>query len=956
MVESQGQGNRSPLEGSTVPAGVGKSGSTAPQGADFRSGSASRETAPFDLEPPASVEGDSRSANPNSRSDAAQPSLEARRILAGRYQILRFIGRGAMGEVYEANDIALHEHIALKIIAPEIASDQRALARFKREIQLARKVTHPNVCRIFDMGPQQDQVYQQGGSSTPELTFLTMEFLAGETLADRLCREGPMSETEALPILEQVAAGLDAAHRAGVIHRDLKCSNIMLIAAADGVRAVITDFGLARLSEPSLLLQSESISTVDEIVGTPAYMSPEQVRGENASTPSDIYEFGVVIFATVTGRLPFEGNTPRLTALKRLEADAPSPKTYVPGLDVSWERAIGRCLARDPGARFQYAVDVVRAARGELDDEDGETTAAPARQGRFLRSSSLHWAVALFCITALAAVAVVSYLPQVRNRIEAAFGLAPLPADRQLAVLPFTALNGDQATGAFAKGLAETLTARLTKLTDKHSLQVIPTRELTNNRIETVLQARQEFGINLGLEGSVQQSGSMLRVSYQLIDTKTMRQLRGDTITASVSDPFALEDAVADSVARALELELQPNERAALVAGRTTQPSAYDFFLQGRGYLQDYLKPANLESAISEFNHSLELDANYAPAYAGLGEAYWYSYENTHDLSWVKQAMEACSRALQHDERSAETHNCLGTVYQGTGRYELAVLQFERALELEPTNDDSVRGLASAYAHMNKPGEAEETYRRAIALRPQYWRGYNMIGAFYYANARPEEAAKMFRQVIALAPDNYRGYSNLGGVYLYQGRYAEARPLFERAAAIQPTADAYSNLATAYFHLRQFPEAADTFEKAVELNERSHVLWGNLADAEDRTPGRHAAAQEAYRKAIALAEQELQVNPRDTDVLGDLADYYSMLGNQQQALTYLHRALALAPEDASVKFQAAQVYVQLGDSSTAAGWLVEALKAGYSSTIVRDSPVMDNLRSDPRVQALLRPG
>jgi len=872
-------------------------------------------------------------------------------VVAKRYEIVRFLGCGAMGEVYEANDATLHLHVALKVIRPEIAADRKAIARFLREIQLARTVTHPNVCRIFDIGIQQDPIDQQDVSPTAELTFLTMEFLDGETLAQRLCRDGPMSTAEALPIIEQVAAGLDAAHHAGVVHRDLKCSNIMLIPIADGMKAVITDFGLARRSEPSVL-QPESISTVDEIVGTPAYMSPEQVRGESASVASDVYQLGIVMFAIVTGRMPFEADTPRLTALKRLESDAPSPRMYVSDLDANWERTIGRCLSRDPKSRFHCAKDVLMAVRGELDDARGDTK--PAR-GRVLSSTRLRWRLAVICLVLVAAVAAVLYLPRVRDRLEAVLGIVQLPAERQLAVLPFTALNGDQQTSAFAKGLAEILTSRLTKLTEKHALEVISARELANSRIETVRQARQEFGVNLGLEGSVQHSGSMLRVSYQLVDAKTLRQVRGDTITAPVSDPFTLQDAVADSVARALEIDLQPAERAVLTTtDRSTQPSAYDFFLQGRGYLQEYPKTGNLESAITEFNRAVESDAQYAPAYAGLGEAYWYSYEGTRDRSWVNKATEACSRALQLDERSAEAHICLGTVYQGTGKYELAALQFQRALELEPTSDEAVRGLASSYAQLNKPGEAEETYRRAIALRPQYWRGYNMLGAFYYSHARYDDAAKMFRQVIALAPDNYRGYSNLGAMYLYQGRYTDALPLFERAVAIQPTADAYSNLATTYFHLRQFPESASTFEKALKLNERSYVLWGNLADAKDRAPGRRAEAQEAYRKAIALAEQELQVNPRDTEVLGDLADYYSMLGDRGQALSYLRRALALRPEDASVKFQAAQVYAQLGDDKTAVRWLAEALEAGYSPTIVRDSPVMDNLRSDPRVQELLR--
>jgi tetratricopeptide (TPR) repeat protein len=213
----------------------------------------------------------------------------------------------------------------------------------------------------------------------------------------------------------------------------------------------------------------------------------------------------------------------------------------------------------------------------------------------------------------------------------------------------------------------------------------------------------------------------------------------------------------------------------------------------------------------------------------------------------------------------------------------------------------------------------------------------------------------MFLQMIALAPDNYRGYSNLGAVYLIEGRYSEAIPLFQQASAIQPSADAYSNLATTYFHLRQFPEAARTFAQAVQLNDRDYVMWGNLADAEIRTQDKKADAAAGFKTAISLAEQELQVNPKDTRVLGNLADYYSMVGDKVSALKYLRRALSLDPDDPAVRYNAAQVYEQLGEHDAAVQWLMKALNAGYPPTMVRDSPAMDSLRSDPRVKSLLHP-
>jgi Tol biopolymer transport system component len=284
-------------------------------------------------------------------------------IVSARYKIVRLIGRGGMGQVYEAEDLELREPVALKTLLPEIAEDNRAIERFKREI-LARKVAHPNVCRVFDLG-------YHVTSSGSKVAFLTMELLAGATLAERLKEEGRMSTAEALPIINQVAEGLAAAHQAGIIHRDFKCRNVILVPAKDAqgrVRAVITDFGLARHADPRESAGDSGPGT-GRGMGTPDYMAPEQVGGEQAGPAADIYALGVVIYEMVTGALPFEGETPLEVAVRRLKEGPIPPRSRVPELDPNWEKVILRCLERHPGLRFETALDVASALRGGCDLE-----------------------------------------------------------------------------------------------------------------------------------------------------------------------------------------------------------------------------------------------------------------------------------------------------------------------------------------------------------------------------------------------------------------------------------------------------------------------------------------------------------------------------------------------------------------------------------------------------------
>jgi len=284
-------------------------------------------------------------------------SLAAGDELGGRYCIVAPLGRGGIGEVYEAEDRELGERVAVKVVRPEVAAEERTLRRFKREIQLARRVTHPNVCRTFDLGPN----------------FLTMELLRGETLAAHLERCGRCTPEAAMPIVEGIVAGLAAAHAAGVVHRDLKTSNIFL--ESDG-RVVITDFGLARDRDCDSH-EETTLTVTGEMMGSPAYMAPEQVRGERVTPATDLYSLGVVLFEMVTGQLPFRGESAFYTALKRLQEAAPSPRALVPDLDPRWEAVILRCLARRSEERFPDAPAVLAALCGQGEGMDPTVKPSP---------------------------------------------------------------------------------------------------------------------------------------------------------------------------------------------------------------------------------------------------------------------------------------------------------------------------------------------------------------------------------------------------------------------------------------------------------------------------------------------------------------------------------------------------------------------------------------------------
>jgi len=386
-----------------------------------------------------------------------------------------------------------------------------------------------------------------------------------------------------------------------------------------------------------------------------------------------------------------------------------------------------------------------------------------------------------------------------------------------------------------------------------------------------------------------------------------------------------------------------------------TKPEAYQHYLRGLGYLQEYHKPENIQGAIGEFDFALKIDLNYARAYAGMGEAYWLGFRESNNTNdWIGKAAENCRKALALTPDIAEGHSCLGNVFNSQGKYRDAVDEFKKAVALDRSGDEPLRGVADAYEKLGDIASAESAYQQAIALRPQYWGGYNALGAFYFRQSRYPDAVRTIRRVIELAPENFQGYFNLGGVLLAQGQYSEAIAVLQRSIQIRPTLEAYSNLGGAYFALRKFADAAQMYQQGLSLDDRDSVIWGNLGDALYWTPGRRADAGSAYRNAISRATAKLQVNPRDGNLLALRATYHAMVGDRPVASSDLQRALELAPADADVRFRAALVHNHFGELEETLSALEKAVAAGYPPSAIRDTPDFDALRDNPRIQAMLK--
>jgi len=517
-------------------------------------------------------------------------------------------------------------------------------------------------------------------------------------------------------------------------------------------------------------------------------------------------------------------------------------------------------------------------------------------------------------------------------------------------VLHFRAISADVQDRAYCAGLTETVT---TKLAGLPSLEVPPASEVHQRKVDSIERARTELGANLVLEASWQHAGDDVRINLSLIETRTAKQLRTDTITGEARELFTLQDRVVSSAVEMLNVQLQPQQAEELAAHGTIVLSAYDFYVQGLGYLQRSDQPQNADNARALFERALKEEPGYALAQAGLGQSYLQKYHNTKQKPWIRSARQACEKAISLDARLAAGHICLGDVYDLTGDYKKAVAELQTAAEKEPKSDDAYRGLANVYEQSGQLLAAEQTYKKAIELRPAYWANYNHLGNLYYRGGDYQKAAAMFQRVTELTPDNRWGYTNQGAAYYNLGRLDEAAAMWQRTLEIRPDASAYSNLGVITFFTGRYAESVRSFEKATQLEPQRYSVWGNLGDAYRWTPGEKDRAKATYARAISLAERDLEVNPRDTRALGYLALYEAKSGAVEKARRSIGQALAITPGDVDLLSQAVEVYTVAGEQQKALDCLKGAVQGGYPRFELEANPELAGLRNDPRYRDIM---
>jgi tetratricopeptide (TPR) repeat protein len=839
-----------------------------------------------------------------------------------RYRIEGVLGEGGMGKVYKAYDRDLSRMVALKLVRPEYALDPNSMQRLKQELLLASKISHKNVLRIHDMG------------DVNGVKFMSMAFVDGEDLHDIIEKQGRLPLDRTLEITRQLCGALEAAHKEDVVHRDLKPRNILVDRSGT---IYVSDFGLAK----SLEADATVMTRTGQILGTPAYMSPEQVKGTNPDHRSDIYSLGLILYEMATGVLPFKAESTLQLMYQQVNERPKNPRTLNPDLPDYVARIIMKCVEKDPARRYQSAREIVH---------DLDTGRAPGHSLiiEIPKPTRRGWltvaGIALSLILVIVAITVGRHL----------HWFSPAKStttEKYLAVLPFRAPGDQEALKYEAEGVVEALSAKLFQLKTVHLASPAAVEKIDPK--DTLEKTARSLGVKLVVQGTVRGSGDRISVIVSLDDVAARKQLWTEEFSGLRQDLLTIEDQIYDKLVAALKLT-PSNEELARGAMRPTEDfEAYELYLKSRNILRGGRKDEKqIAAAIALLNQAIEKDRRFALAYAGLADASLLMYDLKKDNSWATKALGAAQQAQQLNDALPEVHFSLGTVFRLTGRHAEAVAELKRALALAPNSDEAYRRLGSAYLAAGRKGDAIQAIEKAVEVNPYYASNYTVLGLVQLQIGDNDKALDAFRRVTELEPDSASGYSNMGVVYYRQGKWNDCIPAFQKALERQPSFSVYSNLGTAYFYLGHYIDAVRMFEKAVEMNPNQQVAVGNLADAY-RAAGQTGKANVTYERAINLAHKAFQVNPRDAATLGSLAMYYAKKGEAGKALDFISRARAIDGNNNSLAYKQAVIHALAGHKAEALQGLREAFQKGYPVREAQNDPELKDLRLDPEVAKLL---
>ncbi len=848
-----------------------------------------------------------------------------------RYHVESLLGSGGMGKVYKARDRELDRTVAIKVLRPDLMTDPMALQRFKHELLLASSISHPNILRIHDLGEYN------------AVKFISMAYVDGGDLTQALRKEGRLPLERVLNIMKQLAAALAAAHGVNVVHRDLKPQNILL---GSGDHVYVTDFGIAKTLESD----RTSVTRTGAVLGTPLYMSPEQVEGKPVDHRSDLYTFGLILYEMLTGVLPFSGDTTFQLMYQRVHQLPKRPELVIPDLPPYLSRICLKCLEKEPANRYQSASEILVDL--EFKHAPTHTRTVQITLPAISKKLSLISGSALILL-----VAGLLAIPQVRDFVfrhksaEATSAIPSLKQGKFVAVMPMRILGDQASLGYVADGLVEALSAKLFQLHDMHTASVSEVQKARPSN--SLNELARQLGVNLVVSGTIQGSGDKLRIVASLDDVAGGRRVWTQEFSGVQQDLLTLEDQIYARLVDALALKPSNEETARASSHPTENIEAYDLYLKGRDALRKQQDLKNVQSAITLFEQAIQKDHAFPLAYAGVADASLVMYHQTKDSFWSAKALGAAQQARALNEDQPEVHLALGSAYRSSGHTAEAIAELKRALELAPNSDEAYGRLAWAYLSSGRSTEAMQYFQKAVEINPYYWMNYNNVGNAYYQLGDFTKAAECYHKVIELDPNNPYAYNNLGAVLLQSGRFEQAVAPLQKSLQFSADGQHYSNLGIAYFYLKKYDQAITAYEKAVQLVPNSDMFAGNLAEAY-YLAGEKDRALSTFEQAIALAYKALQVNPRDAIVKGRLALWYGKKGDVKQALKFIAEARSIDPNDLDLIYYQAQALALSGDKDNAIETLRIAFKRGQPPAIAQAEPDLQSLQQDPAFQKLVK--
>ena len=769
--------------------------------------------------------GEDLSAAPTKTLQTPLKELSRGTIFARRYDVIEEVGRGGMGKVYRAIDKNVEEEVALKILNPEVAADEKMIERFRNELKLARKITHRNVCRMYDLNAEEGT------------QFIVMEYVPGEDLRSLIKRIGRFTIGKAIIIAKQVCEGLAEAHRLGVIHRDLKPQNIMIDKEGN---ARIMDFGIARV------IKARGITEEELIIGTPEYMSPEQVEGKEVDPRSDIYSLGVILYEMVTGRLPFEGDTPFSIALKHKSEKPPDPRQINDQIPEELSRMILKCLEKDKGKRYQSAEELSSALskleRGipTTDRIVPEWKLKTRRWGRIARKRFFLFGTVVLLVVLLIVGGIYLFMDRQGLSINS------------IAVLPLKNLSGVPEQEYIADGMTEALISNLTQI--RALARVISSRSVMQYKdVQKPLpEIARELDVDAVVDGSILISGERVRITVQLIEARTDRNLWSKSYQRDLNDILALQSDVSRSIAKEIKVALTPEEKALIARSRPSNPEAYQLYLKGRHFWNTRTEE-DLYKAIDLFQKAIELDPEYAMAYVGLADA--YNMLGSYDLLLPREAYQkakaAALKALEKDEQLAEAYTSLAWV-----KYRLDLEWFE----------------------------AEADFNWAIGLNPGYATAHQWYGALLRDMRRFDEALKEMNQALELDPFSLPIMTSIGFLFYQARQYDQAMEHCQKVLEIDAEFSwAHEVLGLIYIQKSLFEEAVTAIQKAVNFSGRSIQYLADLSFA-------YASAGDE-NKSREILEELLVISEKKFVPHYQIGVIYAALGQEDGAFKSLEKAI-----------------------------------------------------------------